>query len=280
MPGPHELTRILVPSAGPGSWRQFLAQPELHWATGYSARTLAHSWEAAGGIPKEVATVLEPHLGSIETLVIIPEHKTPLPGGRRESQSDVFLLARHASGTIACTIEGKVDEPFGPTVGQQMIEPSAGQQERFGYLCAMLGLAGCPDAIHYQLLHRTVSALIEAERFDASHAAMIVHSFSPTSKWFDAFAGFVAMLGGAARPDAACKVDVPGNRPLLLGWAKGDQRFRVATFEEKGEGAPQRGIGGQRTARKVGRVLVKVVARAGEVFLHGSHPSAGEARSR
>ena len=35
------MSRILVPSAGPDSWRQFLAKPDLHWAVGYSARTVA-----------------------------------------------------------------------------------------------------------------------------------------------------------------------------------------------------------------------------------------------
>ena len=195
------MSPVLVPSAGPDSWRAFLAKPELHWAVGYSARTLAHSWEAAKGVPPEVAEVLSPAIGVVEPLVIVPEHKTPLPGGRRESQSDVFLLARHANGTIACTIEGKVDEAFGPTVGQKLAGASGGQSQRMAYLCERLGLAKCPEHIHYQLLHRTVSALIEADRFDARDAAMIVHSFSPANKWFDAFAAFVELLcGGAVRP--------------------------------------------------------------------------------
>ena len=221
-----DLTKVLIPSSGPESWKAFLAQPDLHWATGYSARTLAHSWEAAKGIPREISALLEPHVGTLEPLLIVPEHKTKLPGGRRESQSDVFLLARHAAGTIACTIEGKVDEPFGPTVAEQMADASAGKVERFEFLCSRLGFEGCPDHIHYQLLHRTVSALIEADRFDAQCAAMIVHSFSPASKWFEAYAAFVTMLGGEAGQDSACAIEVPGGRPLLLGWARGEARFR------------------------------------------------------
>jgi hypothetical protein len=179
-------------------------------------------------VPAEVGHILTAVLGPIEALIIIPEHKTPLPGGSRDSQSDVFLLARHSKGTIACTIEGKVDEPFGPTVGQQMVSPSAGQTLRMNHLCERLGLSGCPDGIHYQLLHRTVSALIEAERFDAQHAAMIVHSFSPTKKWFDAFAAFVDLLGGAEARDGQPIVISGLSKPLILGWAVGDQRFRLA----------------------------------------------------
>ena len=220
------MSRVLVPTSGPESWKAFVAQPELHWATGYSARTLAHSWEAAKGIPPEIHAVLEPHVGALDPLLVVPEHKTKLPGGRRESQSDVFLLGRHAAGTIACTIEGKVDEPFGPTVADQMAGASAGKTERFDYLCAMLGLAACPNHIHYQLLHRTVSALIEAELFCATHAAMVVHSFSPSSKWFEAYAAFVEMLGGEAKLNSASVVEVPGDRPLVLGWARGEPRFR------------------------------------------------------
>lgn len=218
------MSSILVPSTGPDDWKQFLAQPDLHWATGYSARTLAHSWEAAGGIPTEVARLIEGAVGTVEPLMIIPERKTPLPGGKRESQSDVFLLARHKAGTVAVTIEGKVDEPFGSTVAQQMVDASSGKVERLNYLCQRLGLDECPGEVHYQLLHRSVSALIEAERCAANRAAMIVHSFSPARKWFEAYARFVELLGGTAEADGACEVEVPGGL-LLLGWACGDQRF-------------------------------------------------------
>lgn len=173
-----------------------------------------------------MSRLLEANLGTVEPLIVIPEHKTVLPGGKRESQSDVFLLARHASGTVACAIEGKVDEPFGPTVAQQMTEASSGKTERMDYLCRRLGLSDCPGEVHYQLLHRSVSALIEAERFAANRAAMIVHSFSPDRRWFDAYARFVELLGGTAMVDGAAMVEVPGGT-LLLGWACGDQRFRA-----------------------------------------------------
>ncbi len=93
------------------------------------------------------------------------------------------------------------------------------------YLCRRLGLSDCPGDVHYQLLHRTVSALIEADRFAASRAAMIVHSFSPERRWFEAYARFVELLGGTAEVDGATVVEVPGGT-LLLGWACGDQRFR------------------------------------------------------
>lgn len=220
------MSKVLVPSGGPDGWKHFLAQPDLHWAKGYSARTLAHCWEESGGLPPEVRSILEPVTGALEPLLIIPERKTPLPGGTRESQSDAFLLARAPDGLLACTIEGKVDEPFGPTVGQQMANASAGKIQRLSFLCARLGLTDCPADVHYQLLHRTVSALIEADKFHAKHAAMVVHSFSPERRWFEAFEAFVTLLGGG-KPVVgdATVIDVPG-RTLILGWARGEQRFR------------------------------------------------------
>ena len=222
------MSKILVPSAGPAAWQQFLAKPDRQWVTGFSARTIAYAWEAQAGWPPEVAEIVAAAVGPTELLLAIPEHKTPLPGGQRESQSDVFALGRHAAGLIACTIEGKVDEPFGPTVADQMKGASVGKRERLDFLCRSLGLDGCPDDIHYQLLHRTVSALIEADRFAAADAAMIVHSFSPDRRWFDAFERFVALLGGTATAGKATVVTVPDGKRLVLGWACGDPQYLKA----------------------------------------------------
>ena len=77
--------RIFIPSSGPESWRQLLAKPDVHWATGYSARTVAHAWEGANGFPPEVPRLLTRAFGPTELLFAIPEHKTALPGGSRES---------------------------------------------------------------------------------------------------------------------------------------------------------------------------------------------------
>jgi hypothetical protein len=189
---------------------------------------MAHAWEAANGLPPEVAAIFEPVLGPVKPLLVIPEYKTPLPGGSTESQSDALLLARVESGLIAVTIEGKVDESFDKVVSRWLGDGRPGKQERLDYLCSRLGLAECPGDLHYQLLHRAVSALIEADNFDAAHAAMIVHSFSAENRWFEVFAQFVRVLGGGeVQVGKAVIVSVPG-RDLILGWACGDQRFRAA----------------------------------------------------
>ena len=219
------MSKILLPSPGPWAWQQFLAKPDLQWVTGYSAKTLAYAWEASGGMPPEIDAALAQAFGPAETLLVIPERKTPLPGGRRESQSDVFVLVRHAGGLAACTIEGKVDEPFGPTVSDWMVDASAGKIERLNYICGLLGLRDCPPDIHYQLLHRTAAALIEADRFCANDAAMIVHSYSPERRWFAAFERFAGLFGRALLEDAVV-FEVPSGRRLLLAWVNGEQHFR------------------------------------------------------
>ncbi|WP_206066362.1 hypothetical protein [Novosphingobium sp. ERN07] len=223
------MANILIPSSGPDDWQRFLAKPDLQWRIGYSARTLAYCWEAASSLPTEVAAIMDQAFGPPTLLLAIPEHKTVLPGGTRESQSDIFTLVRHDRGLATYTIEGKVGEAFGETVADWSRSSSPGKIERLAYLCKMLGLTGCPPVIRYQLLHRTVSALIEADRFDASVAGMIVHSFSPDRRWFLDFAAFIRLLGGGdIEPGQARVVTTPSGRPLVLGWACGDQTYLQA----------------------------------------------------
>lgn len=219
---------VFVPSRGVSSWQERLADPVKHWRTGYSARAMAHAWEAAAGWPPEVAAILDAACGVCAPLMVIPEWQTALPGGQRNSQSDALLIASHANGLVAAAVEGKVDESFGPTVAEWRNEASGGKTRRLVFLCERLGISGDPGDLHYQLLHRTASALIEAERFHAAHAAMIVHSFSPERRWFDAFSRFAERLGGVPDVGVPIAVNVPGAMPLVLGWASGETRFLAA----------------------------------------------------
>jgi len=219
------MSRILLPSTGPNDWRRLLADPSLHWAIGRSARTLANAWEAADGLPPEIHNALAAIHPEPRLLLAIPEHKTPLPGGRRESQSDIFALIGSDNGLIAATIEGKVDEPFGPRVADWNPDGSPGKRERFDYLCRILGINSCPPDLHYQLLHRTASALIEAERYGTPHAAMVVHSFSPDRRWFDAYAKFVEVLAGPVDATRPQRLSMPDDRSLTLAWCSGSPSF-------------------------------------------------------
>jgi hypothetical protein len=211
------MPRIFVPSRGPEDWRRLLAKPERHWKLEHSAAQLAHSWETAQDLPGPVRAVLETAeaFRGLKVLLALPEHQVDLPPGGHPSQT---ALARGAEGLVSLAVEGKVDESFGPTIGELRRDGSDGQRARRRFLCDTLGLANPPDSIRYQLLHRAVSALLEAERFAARHAVLVVQSFGKDNAGFEDFNTFACLLG----PDAIIDHVVPTRRAapahLWLAW--------------------------------------------------------------
>jgi hypothetical protein len=83
--GSRALSKIYIPASNAEDWKQFLAGPVKQWRQGYSARTLAYSWQEAGTFPSEVGSVLLSQFPAAELLLAFPEHKVPLPGGSRSS---------------------------------------------------------------------------------------------------------------------------------------------------------------------------------------------------
>lgn len=140
----HSMT-IFVPSRGVSDWQKLLADPKKHWATGCSARTLAHCWEEASlGFPPEIPRVLAQHLafGNIEPLFIVPERQVALDNRRAPSQNYVWVLAKAGPSLVSITIEGKVDESFDVTLGEWKKAPSKGRKARLAFLAKTLGLTG------------------------------------------------------------------------------------------------------------------------------------------
>lgn len=222
------MNRVYAPVFSAEQWAQFLAQPEKQWRVGFSARTLAYSWQEAAGFPHEVRAVLSrpPVFDDIELLLAIPEHRVALPGGSRPSQSDIWVLARSCSQLISIAVEGKVSEPFGPTVQERSMDRLRGGADRLDYLCAELGLdASLPGGIRYQLLHRTASAVIEAKRFAADHAVMLVHSFSQCEEWFQDYADFVALFGAKALLNELVSVPPRNGISLHFAWVRRRARY-------------------------------------------------------
>ena len=226
------MSKVYIPSSGPGDWQQFLAEPEKQWRRGFSARTVAHSWESANGLPPEVEALFVKSgvdgFQEVELLIAIPEHKVPLPPIRgHPSQNDVFALAKGAHGQlIALAVEAKVAEPFGPTFDEWRANTTPGKTEREEFLRSKLGLKDrAIGSIRYQLMHRLASALLEAERFNAGHAALIVHSFSQQDEWFDDFASFLALYGAKGHIGELVRLGVFGQVPTYAGWVRGDKRF-------------------------------------------------------
>ena len=136
------MPRILKFTSGPEDWRALLADPVRHCRSGYSARTLAHCWEAADGFPPEVTQALrqtaDPLIATLTPLLAVPEFKVPLPGGVRASQNDIFVLARSSSGPVSIMIEGKVSESFGPTLDEWRSGASPGKKQRLTFLLRTL----------------------------------------------------------------------------------------------------------------------------------------------
>lgn len=217
------MAKILIPTGGAEDWMRFLADPEKQWKKGYSAMAAALSWEAAQDIPIEIKSILGENA---ELLLAIPEHKVSLPGGSRQSQCDVFALVRRADTTCAVSVEAKVSEPFGPTIGEWLQGASAGKVARLTFICERLGLSYPPPSeLRYQLFHRTAAALVEADRFKTDSAAMIVQSFSQEHRWFADFDAFCALFGKAAGRNEPINIDLPDKRPLIIGWATGSAEF-------------------------------------------------------
>ena len=218
-----------IPTDGPSSWQALLGDPVKHWKTGRSARTLAYCWESAKGFPPEISSVLgaSPYadLHDLAFVAGFPEHEVPLPGGRRASQTDVYVLATGSAGLVSIAVEGKVDEPFGELVVDWLgYDQSPGKPTRLSYLCDLLGIT-TDDAmgLRYQLLHRIASAIIEANRFKAGPAVMLVHTWAPNQEGFDAYSTFVNALGGSPEVDSVTRITTVNN--LFIGWVRGEPEW-------------------------------------------------------
>jgi hypothetical protein len=224
------MARILAFTSGPLDWRALLAQPEKQWRTGYSARTLAHCWEAVDGLPPEVgralSTASDPRLAGIVPLLAVPEFKVPLPGGQRSSQNDIFVLAKSDSGPVSIMVEGKVGETFGPTLAEWLVDASPGKQTRLAFLCSAIGLAAePPGGIRYQLLHRTASAVMVGEQFRAAAAILLVHSFSRERAGWADYQAFLRLFGVDAVQDTVQSLPGASKVPLFASWVTGDSQF-------------------------------------------------------
>ena len=224
------MSKIYIPAARPEDWQSILADPEKHWRQGYSARALAYCWQEANGFPNCVKRAFKKSnislFQNIEILIAIPEHKVSLPGGARSSQNDLFVLAKSHDQLISIAVEGKVSEPFGDVVSKWLENPSPGRKKRLKFLCTELGLnVDSLSNIRYQLLHRTVSAILEAKRFNAPNALMLVHSFSQTGEWYENYALFAALFGIDAKVDRIHSAGKIGTIHLYLGWVKGDAKY-------------------------------------------------------
>ena len=97
------------------------------------------------------------------------------------------------------------------------------ESERWSALCDLLAIsADCDRTLRYQLVHRTASAVLEARRFHAGKALMLVHSFSAHRDGFADFQAFARELGAPiSGPGELKHAGVKSGVELFLGWAEG-----------------------------------------------------------
>ena len=229
------MKRIFVPTQSASDWQRLLAKPKLHWKSGASAMTAASSWEsAAGQLPAEISehlnsTELAP-LSDLQLLVAIPEWQVELPGGQTRSATDVLALCRNDMGLCVVAVEAKVLEDFGPTVAEKRAKASEGQGERLRFLHELLGVEHFSDAIRYQLLHRTASAVLTARSFHAATAVMLVQAFDTPADRIDDLRAFASEIGATeviANVFRVARFDAPA---LFLVWCAGNPIHRRASI--------------------------------------------------
>ena len=121
-----------------------------------------------------------PETAGAELVIGLPEHRVALPGGGHGSQNDLWALLSAGRRTISMAVEAKASERLGPKVGAWRKDASraSGKPVRLAAIRERLVLDGIDlDPVRYQLLHRAASALIEAERFGAAKALVLVQAF-------------------------------------------------------------------------------------------------------
>lgn len=220
---------IFIPTKNADDWKYLLSEPQKQWKSGYSAKTLAHCWEDARqnsqDFPIPVFNVLKLKFPKIEALLTFPEYQVIIPGGKRPSQCDIWILAKNSNELVSIAVEGKVKEPFGPTIEEWKVEQTPGKEERIRSVLGILQLSRIPGKIRYQLLHRTVSAILEAKRFNACHAVMLVHAFDAPQDSFQDFKEFVNLFGLTPEKNGMVSVAPISDLTLHFAWVVGEEKY-------------------------------------------------------
>lgn len=225
------MTKFYVQTEGTGSWQKLLASPDKQWKKGYSARSLAYCWEEAQGFPKSVKRIFRKCpfklFHTIEFVLGIPEYQVQLPPkSGHPSQSDLFVLGRSRGKLVSICVEGKVSETFGERVSEWKKRMNKGKRSRLDYLCNILELQEADVMnIRYQLLHRTLSAVLEADRFSATSALLLVHSFSQKHEGFEDFLEFTELFCKGAKPNTISYAGRRYGKSLYLGWVTGEKEY-------------------------------------------------------
>ena len=220
------MSKFYKPINDPKEWRWLLAKPYKHWKEGRSAKSLAYCWQRADDFPKSVKKVFKNSnielFRDIEMLMAFPEYRVAFPPkGGRPSQNDIFILAKGNGKLISITVEGKAGEPFDDTIDDWKLKDYGGKGKRLDYLCKILQLDKTQIGhIRYQLLHRTASAIILAEKFSAKNALMLIHSFQYNEDSFKDYCNFLRLFGRRGEINTITTAKTVNGVKLFFGWVK------------------------------------------------------------
>ncbi len=219
---------IYIKSSGIEDWKRLLANPEIQWKDGYSAKQLAYCWENSDGFPKKVKEIfIKAGFIDFQMLLGLPEYSVFLDTKKAPSQSDLFVLAKDNEGLATIVIEGKASETFGSLIKDWCdCEKDTAKKKRLEFILEKLELKTEIQAIEeyrYQLFHRTASAIIAAGKFTAKKAIMLVHSFSEQEENFRDYSKFIYLLESKIKPPVIDNIYYLGLRSgvkLFIGWIK------------------------------------------------------------
>ncbi len=228
------MSRIVSESLGPAVWRAGLSDPNLHWKRGRSAWEAAVSWESQSashtGLPQEIDAAFSRHpsFQRATLLLGIVEHTVILDDPKRPSQNDLWGVLLTDEGHVSMAVEAKAGEDFDKPLGVWLKSDSEGKEKRLAFLCNQLGLQKAPpDALRYQLFHRSVSAVLEARRWRFPTALMLVQSFEESRTSWQDYAAFASFLGLDARRNEVSGPRALAGIALFLAWVdspKADDR--------------------------------------------------------
>jgi hypothetical protein len=202
-------------------WRPIVG--DRNWVPLHSAYELAHKWHGGGFPPAVQASLANVPFEVLRTLTInycFVEKPVFLDSYAAPSCTDIMVYCSNgANDRVIIGVEGKALEEFGPRI-HLWIEGNgtsrSGRVRRLKFLNEALGIQIPPHSpLRYQLLHRTVSVLMECALHGAMACVVLVHSFAPETaaqqpNWND-YATFVQLLGvPVPQPDT-----IQG--PVLLG---------------------------------------------------------------
>ena len=208
-----------------------------------SAYLVGQRWlGSSGDFPPAIKRLMTDSMLSLRPAFSVAEHITVLDTFVAPSRTDLMVYCRDGkNGRAVIALEGKVTEAFDEQIVYWIrdsrqtrsrqnlpdllaLQINQGKKRRLKWLSNHLGLSlDDQSVIRYQLLHRTVDALLEAKHIGANLAIMLVQAFAECSENWNDYAEFAKLMGfNSIAPDSISEPKVLPAFPgisLHLGWA-------------------------------------------------------------